>query len=183
MSTSAQSSHRSTRILAARYLSPFRQGDLDGLCGLYSVINAIALARWPHLPVRRVEAAQLFECGLWHLNRTADLVETVADGMEWGTLRTIAELLCVQASIGQVKLEIERLPYSVPAMKRRSVLGQKIANQHPVIINIETRGHLSVVVGISPTRLYLFDSGSGHWIPRFATNLTNAISISAMIRI
>ncbi len=34
---------------------PFEQGDLDGLCGVYTVVNAVRLAAHPH---RRLPAAE-----------------------------------------------------------------------------------------------------------------------------
>ena len=37
---------------------PFEQGDLDGLCGVYAVVNATRLAAHPH---RRLPAARCYE--------------------------------------------------------------------------------------------------------------------------
>ena len=39
---------------------PFRQGSLDGLCGVYSVINATRLAAWPRKRLTETDCAELF---------------------------------------------------------------------------------------------------------------------------
>ena len=48
---------------------PFRQGDLDGLCGAYAVVNAVRLAALPHRKLRRTACAALF----------GDLVDELAE--------------------------------------------------------------------------------------------------------
>ena len=171
------------RIAAARYIEPFHQGSLDGLCGLYAIINAITVARWPYHPVRKAEAAQLFETGLYHLNRSTDLVETAAEGMDWATLRCLAKILSLQASMKPVSVEIDRLPYSVPVLARRQAVRRSIAKQQPVIVNIDERSHYSVIIGISETRYYLQDSAGSSWVPQICSKITHAMSVQCRRRV
>lgn len=171
------------RIAAARCIEPFHQGTLDGLCGLYAIINAITVARWPYLPVRKAEASQLFEAGLYHLNRSTDVVETAVDGMDWPTLRSLTVILCLQASVKPVRVAIDRLPYSAPLETRRQAVQRSIAKQNPIIVNIDDRSHYSVIVGVSETRYYLHDSAGGCWVPKFVTKLTHALAINCAPRV
>lgn len=165
-------------IAAGRRIEPLRQGTLDGLCGLYAVINAIALARWPYVPVTSLEAAQLFEGGLYELNRSTDLAETVAEGMEWPTLRSLAPVLCLQASVKPIQVDLVRLPYSAPARTRENAVKRCISAQRPVIVNIDDRSHYSVIIGRSQTRYYLHDSAGGYWVSKLSTKLTHALAIT-----
>lgn len=165
-------------IAAARSIEPLRQGTLDGLCGLYAVINAIAVARWPYVPVTPLEAAQLFEGGLYELNRSTDLAETVAEGMEWPTLRSLAPALCLQASVKPVRVDLVRLPYSAPATTRENAVRRNIMVQRPVIVNIDDRSHYSVIIGLSKSRYYLHDSAGGYWVSKLSTKLTHALAVT-----
>lgn len=163
-------------IAAARSIEPFRQGTLDGLCGLYAVINAIAVARWPYVPVSRLEATQLFESGLYELNLSTDLAETIADGMDWSTIRGLAAALSLQASVKPIRVRMERLPYSVPLSSRQQAVRHCIKTQKPIIANIDNLSHYSVIIGCSETRYYLQDSAGGHWVGQSSTKLTNAVA-------
>jgi hypothetical protein len=39
---------------------PFEQGNLDGLCGVYAVVNATRLAAHPHRRLRAADCYELF---------------------------------------------------------------------------------------------------------------------------
>lgn len=175
-SPAGQSKAGTEWIAAARSVEPLRQGSLDGLCGLYAVINAIAVARWPYVPVSRPEATQLFEGGLYELNRSTDLKETIAEGMDWPTFRALAAALSLQASVKPIHVRMERLPYSVPLSSRQQSVRHCIKTQKPIIANIDNLNHYSVIIGRSETRYYLQDSAGGYWVGQSSTKLTNALA-------
>jgi hypothetical protein len=67
---------------AASELRPLEQGDLDGLCGLYAVINVLRVATYPgHLISNRM-AAQLLDCGLRLLGRKRKLRQVIVYGID-----------------------------------------------------------------------------------------------------
>ena len=69
---------------------PFEQGDLDGLCGVYSVVNAARLAAHPHRRLSAPECRALFAALLTELADEGRLRGFVAHGL--GT-RVLARLL------------------------------------------------------------------------------------------
>lgn len=60
---------RGTRISVAGYdkLEPLKQGALDGLCSIYSIINAATLAAYPIQPLTKLQQRRLFEAGVHQL--------------------------------------------------------------------------------------------------------------------
>ena len=63
---------------------PFRQGDLDGLCGAYAVVNAVRLAALPHRRLRRAACAALFAELVDELAEAGRLRDRVTRGMGAG---------------------------------------------------------------------------------------------------
>ncbi len=61
---------------------PWRQGQLDGLCGLYAAINALAYVLAPVVTVDRRWAARLFKHGLAHIAEHVPLTTAVRDGID-----------------------------------------------------------------------------------------------------
>lgn len=59
-------------------MRPYLQGDLDGLCGLYSLINA---ARLVNGPMGRARSQSLLQACLVTLKGKADLSDLVSSGM------------------------------------------------------------------------------------------------------
>ena len=75
---------RPTRILmpAAAELSPYIQGHVSSLCGLYAVLNAIQLALWPHRKLTRAQLKKLFGRGVEHLDNVGILRSVLRHGIE-----------------------------------------------------------------------------------------------------
>lgn len=61
---------------------PWLQGQLDGLCGLYAAINALAYVLAPVVTVDRRWAARLFKHGLAHIAEHVPLTTAVRDGID-----------------------------------------------------------------------------------------------------
>ena len=88
---------------------PFRQGDLDGLCGAYAVVNAVRLAALPHRELRRAACAALFAELVDELAEAGRLRDRVTRGMGAGKvarlLRRARDWLDVEFGL---VLEVER---------------------------------------------------------------------------
>ena len=69
-------------------MRPFRQGDLDGLCGVYAVINSLELVG---APLRRGQLREVFQQLIYSLG-AASLLEAMQTGMDALTLLRAVEL-------------------------------------------------------------------------------------------
>lgn len=58
-------------------LFPYKQGYLDGLCGLYSAVNAISSI----LELEHEDCRKLFTIGLDHIDSHTNLKKVILDGM------------------------------------------------------------------------------------------------------
>lgn len=154
---------------AKREIQPLEQGDLDSLCGLYAVINAVRLVVYPDHILTPGMLARLFERGLSTLSHKRKLKQTVTHGID-----NALWLLMCQAVVTEAETLVERRIAIRPLVgedrpwRTRDVVGsikRAVRHDRPVLICLEGRlDHCSVVVGSSATRFYLFDSAGRHWI-------------------
>ena len=63
----------------------WHQGSLDGLCGLYSTINAISSL----INLSEEDCSQLFELGISHLDSRTNLKKTILEGMRLPMVKEI----------------------------------------------------------------------------------------------
>ncbi len=153
----------------AQHGAPYRQGDLDSLCGLYATVNALRVALAPTRALKRREAQELFVAGLAYLNRGATLHEFSAAGMSPATLHRLAKHLSVRASqVTGTKVSVARPPRR--PWKRAVLLrtiDDALGHGAPVIVGLEqSYDHYTVITGATAARYRLFDSGRLQWIAR-----------------
>lgn len=154
---------------AAALLIPLRQGKLDNLCGLYSILNAIRLASWPTLELNHFRSRPLFDHGIAYLERKGLLRATLAGGMFETTWRGLGEALIKEAQRREW-IRLTRLPLL------EKVRGADLATV-VAAIDHHTRGgapvlmalhggynHYSVIVEVRDQRLILFDSSGYRWV-------------------
>jgi len=156
---------------------PLVQGELDGLCGLYSIINSIvwglySLQLGRHRPRHRSkplgerETEQLFLLLIARLMRQYGARSVVA-GIH---ALELARLLRHSAVWLSAKRDL-RLTFVRPFYRcRRVTMGRvcQVLSDHlagagtAAIIGLEWPSrHWTVVIGVTPTRLYLLDSSDG----------------------
>jgi hypothetical protein len=75
-----------SRTTVADAPRPLRQGDLDGLCGAYAVVNAVRLAALPYRRLRHAACAALFGELVDELAEAGRLRAFVTGGVGTGTL-------------------------------------------------------------------------------------------------
>lgn len=68
-------------LRGAYVIQPITQGDYDGLCGLYAIINAICLVAAPEKELNHDEVRVLFQAGVTHLARQGKLTRAVHTGI------------------------------------------------------------------------------------------------------
>lgn len=156
------------RLAAAAQLQPLAQGELDGLCGLYSVINAVRLALQPYAPVSERQTERMFRIGADWLAAHALLDDAVSWGMAQGPWRRMAAAVLASASRRGLQLSLQ--PLLRDGRQRDAAfasIAAAIAQQQPVLVMLhEQLHHFTVISGIGPARLTLFDSAGYRYLAR-----------------
>ena len=155
-------------------MKPLQQGNLDGLCGLYSLLNAARLAV-PTLP-RRTCTCLFREGAHWLYDRGA-FPEVLYAGM------TIGKLMGLHKAVFQPRIPGLRLkrPFirSPPANTAEFWERLKTYAEQPgqgVIIGIgrPQLTHWSVVSGVTTAKVMLFDSNGSTYLVRDKCAYTGA---------
>lgn len=150
--------------------TPFAQGQLDSLCGVYAVVNAVQ-ALIPGLT--KPKARRLFQALMTAL-RAEDTgrVPLVADGLSRERVRrTILNAnQYVRRRFGG-RLIVRRVPKaiaerpSLPALWR--LLGERLSQGQVAILGIDgVHSHWTVAVGVTPKSILLRDSDGLHSLRR-----------------
>ena len=156
--------------------SPFVQGHLDCICGLYAAVNALALVAAPIRPLQRDEARELIRIGAEYLQRRQELCDALNFGMEVDRQVEVALHMLKQAE------RVTGLPITAstpfrgkgrrqggPSIK---ALEKKLASGTALMVFLaNTLDHYTVVCGVTARRVYLFDSDGNHWLERSAIGM------------
>lgn len=141
-------------------LDPCHQGSLDGLCGLYSIINAIRIAAYGYRHDFHSANHALFTAGLEKLEQRGPIAGFVTDGMGKSDFRALTAYLCQKASNTKVRIKHKALPVrALDAERERNIFAALTAG-FPVLVELEHKYHYSVLVGFTPKTMTLFDSDS-----------------------
>lgn len=139
---------------------PYRQGELDGLCGVYSLINATRLA---HGRMSWEASADLFQSCIGYLETRGRLPEMI----RWGI--SINQMVAVLRDVIQPVVPI---CYVRPFRKARNTpideywtacqgfLNEEGRRAVVLVYYLWTGGHWSVGMEMSSSRMTLFDSSS-----------------------
>ncbi|MDB5683928.1 MAG: hypothetical protein JWM75_1626 [Sphingomonas bacterium] len=150
-------------IPAAKRIEPLYQGNYDGLCGLYAIINALRLVVEPHRSLTTADTAALFAAGVAHLDEEGLLASCVCEGLDVKPWSKLAEHLVARCSaLTGLALRIQR-PFATARSRKPKVafsLIEKILQQQtPILVSLEgAYNHYSIISGYTPTSLKLFDS-------------------------
>ena len=164
--------HRKTKTLKQRLmaaLEPSQQGELDSLCGLYAIMNAMRLAILPHGELTDEQE----ELILKRLVRTADrkwrFTSWYLEGMGARRFLTLVRVaIDILYQITGYKLSYKPIPLKVLASAdslRSAVLEASGSGQDVIIAGIEGQdlSHWTVITGASDTTLRVFDSSGGRY--------------------
>lgn len=145
-------------IQASNELEPLCQGSLDGLCGIYAIINAIRIAAYGYRRDTHSNNHALFVASLERLEKRGPITDFVTDGMSKSDFRALTKYLCKKASNSKIRLTYKALPVRAPHDERRRNILAALAADFPVLIELEHKYHFTLAVGFTPRTLTLFDS-------------------------
>ncbi len=150
------------RAAKRRRRRPYRQGDLDGLCGLYSTVNAMRVL-CPE--VDNEAAGALFAALMQGLNGAGAAAEDVVTGgvCRDQLARIVRQAIAHMADEHEIRLTLTRLP---KVLRKRTDLpglwgwlGKKVSPSCVALIGLAGRhSHWTVAVAVTPQQIRLFDS-------------------------
>ena len=149
---------------------PYRQGDLDSLCGLYAILNAVRWADRHHNRLNRADHKALFD----RLIEVSDQGDTLTAIVRHGTtIPEMSRLLHVAADDVSrhhgLHLTISKPFHRYREAPARIVLAAiaRHTRDHANGVIAMTRhadAHWTLITAITPKRLELFDSTSRQWL-------------------
>lgn len=157
-------------LRGARMIEPVTQGDYDGLCGLYCIINAIRVVMAPRRDLKHEEVRALFRAGVRFLARQGSLPEAVhscVDERVWPELAKRIVARAQRMSDCPILLERPRLSKEAPVHETLRRIEKMITSGKAPCVFLRGRyRHYSVISGYTPVSLKLFDSFGYHWVRR-----------------
>lgn len=166
----------SCSLPGAQMIEPANQGDYDGLCGLYCIINAIRLVMAPHRELMREEVRALFTAGVRYLERKRILSEALHSCISeraWPKLAAKMVTTAQPMADRQILLERPRSSMDAPAQDTLRQIERMIASgKAPCVFLRGKYRHYSVVSGYTPLSLKLFDSFGHRWVLRSSCGTT-----------
>jgi hypothetical protein len=147
-------------------LRPYKQGELDALCGVYAVVNGVRVVTAPHLHLPRSAAVDLFAELTSKAVGRKFLREAIVEGM---TPKDLAPLLD-RAQIWLRKnydicLHVEQ-PFPRGSTVSRLSLYRVLEHLEVpgAAAIVSTRVHWTVAVSATERRLYLLDSNGRRYL-------------------
>ena len=152
-------------------LKPFHQGRLDGLCGVYCVINAARVAIWPAQRLSFNSCTHLFGRLTAELDARSKLCEVMAGGSRPATVSTLLRETdrwldaAYRTRLRYLRPFNRRLPASAAVLV--AVLSRHLSAAHTSAIVGLTGSidHWTVVKAIRPRTIVLFDSDNMKRLP------------------
>lgn len=155
-------------------LEPYRQGALDGLCGLYGLINALRLATADNTPLSKAQSKELFAAGVDFLHRKKGFREAAVAGLKARRRLALARHLAKLVSATHCPVVIERPDYSAWT-SIDEVFGwieESLSDGKPVVAALMGGlNHFTVIAGSTATRLELIDSDGLRFVRKSSCGL------------
>lgn len=157
-------------------IEPATQGDYDGLCALYCIINAIRLVMAPRKELTREEVRALFTAGVRFLEQNGSLAEALHSCVSKKIWPKLAERIVATAqpmAQRSILLERPKLSKDAPIQDTFCRIERMIASgKAPCMFLRGKYRHYSVISGYTPASLRLFDSYGHRWVWRQSCGTT-----------
>jgi hypothetical protein len=171
-------------------ISPYQQGRLDSLCGLYALINATRVLHALHKPLSVRKCGDLFAAGIDALIAKPSSRNAAHHGMTVARQRKLANVLLATVPLRDRPSLMVRspLPHISKVEKLDHALGEAIAAGDVLLACFSGRiSHHSVIVGLSTSRIMLFDSDGIQFVKksslRFSGRKGGALALRSLMPI
>lgn len=145
----------------ARLTTPYQQGDLNSLCGLYALINAIRVVHAPVYPLPGNTSRNLFGAGATALVADGRTRHALHQGMTAGQQYRLARALMqtpLLSRLPPLRL-LEKRPELRTTAGLEKFVRKTVRRGAVLLVCLEGRlSHHTVVTGVSDQRLMLCDS-------------------------
>jgi hypothetical protein len=163
-----------------KLIQPVTQGQYDGLCALYCIINGIRLVLAPHKQLSRTETGKLFACGIRFIDEEASLSRAVRRSVGVRTWPRLAERLRARAQrMTGIQMTLERpLASSSPMPPDEAIAAIErliLARRAPMVFLRGKYRHYTVICGFSSASLRLFDSAGFQRVQRSSCCTTSEL--------
>lgn len=166
----------SNSLPGTRIIGPAAQGDYDGLCGLYCLINAIRLVMAPYRELRLDEARSLFATGILFLEKRDGLPKAVRSCVRQQHWPKLAQrLVTATHDIAGFAVVLDHPGISATAPIEETLRHMEKMIDSGMAPCVFLRGgyrHYSVISGYTPASLMLFDSFGYHRVRRASCGTT-----------
>lgn len=155
-------------------IEPLKQGDADGLCGLYAALNTVRLVCAPIQPITQGQSTQLATEGFEFLRQRRKLETAITYGMGCSLQKKLLKHIVKRAnnltslSIAYEKIEVTQYDW-------KEKISASIENG--CAVNLVLQGaydHFTVVSGVTETKFMLFDSLNFKWVNKNNCYLKNS---------
>ncbi len=148
---------------------PFQQGEFDGLCAVYSTINAIRLALAPKKQLTYQQCQTLFFEAIQLMESKNKLGDTLASGTNFIFWFALQRQLCrVTTELTGAIIKIERPFKSSKGVSLNQLRKQVLYYQNQGQISLAALAgyykHYTVIQRATASRIFLFDSYGYHWV-------------------
>lgn len=145
----------------ARLVTPYQQGELNSLCGLYALINAIRVVHAPKHPLPGSTSRNLFRAGAKALvsdERTRQaLHQGMTAGQQYKLVRTLMQTPLL-SRLPPMRL-LEKRPKLSTTADLEHFIKKTVGRGDVLLVCFEGRlSHHTVVTGLTDQRLILCDS-------------------------
>jgi len=160
------------------HVTPYQQGELSGLCGVYSAINAARLLS-PELATQRALWIDLYRYAVQWLGEQGRLRSGLVHGLSYDLWKELQhaihdELSCKRGISYRMRPLIRRrtrVPGSDPAAHVR----QALQEGRPVLCALAGElDHYTVIAGHTHSRWLLHDSYGYRWVAKRTTAFEHA---------
>lgn len=148
-------------VRTAARLTPFRQGQLDALCGIYCTLNALQIAAHPVQPLGLSKARSLFTSAVSMMRKHHSNLNPVTQGMANERMIWLAHHMAKSASTKRMQFVAE----ACDCEDVRLWVEQSLSAGAPVVTCLTDWAHFSVIVNMTSSGLVLFDSQDMSWLP------------------
>lgn len=157
-------------------IEPLRQGDADGLCGLYAAINAVRLVCAPIQPITRSQSMQLASEGFEFLRQKQKLETAITNGMGCSIQRKLLKHIVKRArKLTGLYIQCDKIEVTQYGWQEK--ITNNIKNGYAVNLVLEgAYDHFTVVSGVTETKFILFDSLQFKWVYKRNCFLQNSAS-------